>query len=160
MLDVRAVNTRRNTCQPVVADTGIICFFHSAPNGRETTKTWITYDRVWKRAHRSLNLSTGLCSGVTQCLAPVVHIAHVRALDFFVRQPGTLLPASCCGQEGFRDLGAVAIDPREEREADVSPTPRRRRQAGEELEGAERRTTGTGRRSGGTGIRDEQSVLQ
>ena len=93
MLDVRAVNTGRNTCQPVIADTGIICFFHCAPNGRETTKTGITYDRVWKRAHRSLNISTGLCSGVTQCLAPVGHIAHVRGLDLFVGQPD-MLPAA------------------------------------------------------------------
>ena len=92
MLDVRAVNTGRNTCQPVIADTGIICFCHCAPNGQETTKTGITYDRVWKRAHRSLNLSTGLCSGVTQCLAPVRHIMHVRGLDLFVGQPD-MLPA-------------------------------------------------------------------
>jgi hypothetical protein len=127
---------------------------------KETTKTGMTYNRVWKRAHRSVNLSTGPCSGVTQFLAPVKHIAHVRVLDFFVGQPGTLLPASCCGQEGFRDLGAVAIDPRKGRGADVSPTPRRRRQAGEELDGAGRGTTGAGRRRGWTGIRDEQSVLQ
>ena len=107
MLDGRAGNTARNTYQPVIGDNGIICFFHGAPN--ETT---MTYDRVWKRAHRSVNLSTGPCSGVTQFLARVIHIAHVLVLDFFVGQLGTLLPASCCGQEGFRDLGAVAIEPR------------------------------------------------
>ena len=120
----------------------------------------MTYDRVWKRAHQSVNLSTGPCSGVTQFIALVIHIAHVRVLDFFVGQPGTLLPASCCGQEGFHDLGAVAIEPRDQHGGDVSPTPGRRRQAGEELDGAGRGTTGAGRRRGWTGITDEQSVLQ
>ena len=69
---------------------------------KETTKTGMTYNRVWKRAHRSVNLSTGPCSGVTQFLAPVKHIAHVRVLDFFVGQPGALLPAFCCGQDNGR----------------------------------------------------------
>ena len=69
------------------------------------------WDDLRQRAHQSVNLSTGPGSGVTQCLASVDHIAHVSVLDFLVGQPGTLLPASSCGQEGFRDLGAVAIEP-------------------------------------------------